>query len=104
MKRYRILVTEPAAEDLQKIAAYIADDLLEPITARRFVDKMREAVMSLTNMPARHALVADARLATQGIRKLPVDNYIVFYMVSEKEGTVTIIRVLYGRRDWEHLL
>jgi toxin ParE1/3/4 len=60
--------------------------------------------MSLTQMPTRHATVADERLAAQDIRKLPVEKYIVFYVVSETEGMVTIVRILYGKRDWEDLL
>ena len=60
--------------------------------------------MSLAEMPTRYAMVADEHLAAQGIRKLPVENYIVFYVVSEQDKTVTVIRILYGRRDWEQLL
>ena len=104
MKQYKLLMTEPAAEDLQQIAKYIAKKLREPITALKLVDKIKEVVMSLTVVPTRYALVADERLAAQGIRQLLVDNYIVFYIVSERDCTVTIIRILYGRRDWEQLL
>jgi len=104
MKRYRILMTEPAAEDLLKIAEYIARELREPATAQKLVGKIKEAVMSLVEMPTRYATVAGERLATQGIRKLPLENYIVFYVISERDGTVTVVRILHGRRDWEHLL
>lgn len=104
MKRYRILLTEPAAEDLLAIAAYMAQELREPVTAQRLVGKIREAVMGLAVMPTRYATVADGYLAAQGIRKLPVEHYIVFYVVSEKDAMVTVIRILYGRREWEHLL
>ncbi|MFA7467944.1 MAG: type II toxin-antitoxin system RelE/ParE family toxin [Desulfotomaculaceae bacterium] len=104
MKRYRILMTEPAAGDLQQIAEYIAKELREPITARKLVDKIKEAIISLAEMPTRHSTVNDERLATAGIRNFPVANYIVFYVISEKNETVTVIRILYGRRDWEHLL
>ncbi len=55
-------------------------------------------------MPQRNALVADKRLSTLEIRKLLVDNYIIFYVISEKEKTVMVIRILYGRRDWLTLL
>jgi len=104
MKQYKILMTGPAADDLQSIAGYIADELLEPAIAKKLVGKIKEAVMSLVILPTRHALVADERLAAQGIRKLTVENYIAFYVISEKDETVTVIRILYGRRDWEHLL
>jgi len=33
-----------------------------------------------------------------------VDNYIVFYIIDEERKTVTIVRILYTRRDWENLL
>ncbi len=104
MKRYRVMVTKPAENDLQGIARYIARELKEPAAAQRLVSKIKEAVMGLAEMPARHALVADEHLAAQGIRKIPVENYIIFYLISETDTTVTVIRVLYGKRDWINLL
>lgn len=104
MKRYRILVTGPAVDDLRSIAQYIANELLEPAIARRLIGKIKGAVMNLAELPTRHALVADDSLAAQGIRRLLVENYIVFYMISQEDETVTVVRLLHGRRNWEHLL
>ena len=104
MKQYKVLMTEPAVDDLQVIAEYISYELLEPVLAKKLVGKIKAAVMSLDELPIRHTLVTDERLAAQGIRKLIVENYIVFYMISEKDETVTVIRIIHGRRDWEHLL
>lgn len=56
-------------------------------------------------MPLRNALVADKRLVYKGIRKIIMDNYIVFYSATEESKTVIIIRILYERRrDWMNLL
>ena len=33
------------------------------------------------------------------IRYMPVDNYRVFYSVDENQKTVSILRVMYGKRD-----
>jgi addiction module RelE/StbE family toxin len=104
MKQYKVLMTEPAADDLQAIAKYISGELLEPVIAKKLVGKIKEAVMSLDKLPVRHALVADERLAVQGIRMLIVENYIVFYVISEIDETVTVVRILYGGRDWKCLL
>ncbi|MGQ9778732.1 MAG: type II toxin-antitoxin system RelE/ParE family toxin [Bacillota bacterium] len=104
MKSYKVLITRPAIEDLRSIADYIATELKEPSTAKKLIGKIKEAIMSLGEMPARHPLVADEDLAAQGIRWLMVDNYMVFYVVSEKNRTVVVIRILYGRRDWINLL
>lgn len=104
MKGYEVLLTEPAAEDLEDIARYISIELKDSVAALKLIQKIRKAVMSLVQMPTRNRLVADERLAEQGIRKLAVDNYLLFYVISEKDQTVTVVRILYGRRDWLNLL
>ena len=104
MNSYKVLMTEPAANDLLGIAHYITDELRAPAGASRLVVKIREAVMSLSKLPTRHPLVADERLALQGIRKIPVDNYIIFYLISQMDETVTVIRILNGSRNWVNLL
>ena len=104
MKVYKVFMTQPAAGDLRGIAAYIADELREPSTAKKLVGKIKEVIMSLAEMPARHSLVADEQLAIQEIRKIIIENYIIFYTISEKDATVTVVRILYGRRDWANLL
>ena len=104
MGTYDIQITEPAEEDLYKIGSYISKELLEPETAKKVISKIAKGINSLEDMPLRNALAADERLAFKGIRKIMVDNYIVFYIVAEQRKTVTIIRILYNRRDWLNLL
>ncbi len=104
MGPYRVFMTRSAAEDLTDISIYIRDEIREPVTAIKLVEKIKVAVMSLALYPMRHNLVADEHLAAQGFRKIIIDNYIAFYIVSEKEQIVTVVRILYGKRDWLHLL
>lgn len=104
MKKYKVLMTQPAANDLKGISDYIVRELREPTIAQKLVSKIKAAVMSLEQMPTRHALVSDEKLPFQGIRKLMVDNYIIFYVISEKEAKVTVVRILYGKRNWAKLL
>lgn len=103
MNSYHIVITEPAELDLQGIADYIAKDLREPTTAQRVVTIIGEAIIDLEHLPLRNALVRDERLANQGMRMLIVDSYIVFYVVSEQDKTVIIVRILYGKREWVNL-
>lgn len=104
MKNYNILMTKNATNDLIEITKYISNEILAPYTAKKLLKNIRVTVTNLAQMPTRHALVNDKKLALQGIRQLLVDNYIVFYIVSEKSNTVTVIRILYSRRDWADLL
>ncbi|WP_332695623.1 type II toxin-antitoxin system RelE/ParE family toxin [Halalkalibacter lacteus] len=101
---YDIVITNPAEEDLFEIGRYISKELLEPDTARRHISRIADAISTLENRPLRATLINDARLAQVGIRSIIVDHYFIFYIVSEKIKTVTIIRVLNSRRDWQNLL
>lgn len=100
MKACHLVTTEPAESNLKEIANYIAMELREPPTAQHMITKISETIFELEQMPKRNALVGDERLANQGIRKLVGGNYIVF----EENKSVSIIRILYGRRDWNNLL
>ncbi len=35
----------------------------------------------------------------RGLRVMPVDNYLVFYIPDQEAGLVTVIRVMYSGRD-----
>lgn len=104
MSRYNIEITEPAESDLYQIGSYIAKELQEPGLAQKLVSKIGDAILSLDEMPCRNGLVKDEQLSHQGIRKLLIDNYVIFYIVREENKMVTILRILYGRRDWMNIL
>ena len=104
MKIYTVVISEIAETDLREIVQYIAFERLEPFNASQLLSRIQEAILELEKMPYRYALVRDERLAFRGIRMLSVDNHIVFYSVSEMNDSVTIVRILYGRREWRQLL
>jgi len=101
---YSIVTTRRAKNDLIDIGLYIAEQLHSPKAAIDLLDYIEQHILSLEQMPKKFALVSDERLANLGIRKLPVKNYLIFYFIDEQTKTVTITRILYGRRDWAHLL
>lgn len=104
MLRYNLVIAEAAEADLDGIADYISYELKEPTTALKQLARIQEAMATLEELPERHSLVQDKYLAAKGIRKLPIDNYLIFYTVNKSTNTVNIVRVLHGRRDWESIL
>ena len=104
MDNYRVNVTQSAFEDLKSIALYIKDNLKEPITAEKQVLRIKEAILSLDQLPYRHSLVRDKLLASQGYRSIFVDNYTIFYIIAENEKTVSISRIQYSRTNWVDIL
>lgn len=96
---FDVVYSKRARQDLRDIYQYIAYDLLVPETASEQVDRIMKAVRSLDQMPFRHRLYEEEPWHSRGLRVLPVDNYIVFYLPDETDATVSIIRIMYGGRD-----
>lgn len=97
--RYNIVYSAEARQDLRNIYQYIAYELLEPGVASAQVDRIMKAVRALDEMPMRHRLYEEEPWYSKGLRFVPVDNYVVFYLPIENEAVVNVVRIMYGGRD-----
>ena len=103
-ENYKVGYSEDALDDLREIYAYIANELLVTETAAAQVDRIRKEVRSLNFMPARYTLVEWEPWHSMKMHQLPVDNFIVYYLVDDQEMAVTVVRVFYGGRDIEGII
>lgn len=101
---YKVVITNPAEEDLQKAVSYIANDLKNIVAAKNLLNEVEGTINSLSEMPNRFHIVDDELLASQGIRMVQIKNYLAFYVVREEAKSVTVLRFLYARRDWINIL
>ena len=101
---YIVKYSEDALDDLREIYTYIANELLVPNIVAAQVGRIRKEVRSLNFMPARYALVEWEPWHTMGMHRLPVDKFVVYYLVDNKARTVTVVRVFYGGRDIEEII
>ena len=104
MVEYKIELAIKAKNDMREVHAYITNNLKETNIADKLLGKIETEILTLKHMPLRHAVERDEQLKHRKLRKLIVDNYLIFYIVKEKTKTVFIVRVLYARRDWINLL
>lgn len=102
MKSYNIEYSKEAKQDLIDIKKYIKYNLQEPSTAQKLITKIRNQINSLKSNPEIYAIIDDDIIKKLEIRKLIVDNYIVFYRM--KNNDIEIVRIMYGRRNWIDLL
>ena len=96
---YKVKLTNCALAQLREAVGYISKVLLEPMVARRWSDRIKKEILTLDHMPLRYPLVDEEPWRTEGIRKMSVENFIVYYWVNEETLTVWITAVVYGRRD-----
>ena len=102
MKEYNIEYSKEAKQDLIGIKRYIKYNLQEPNTAQKLISKIKMEIDKLKNDPTIYAIIEDELIKKLEIRKLIVNNYIVFYRI--KNENVQIVRIMYGRRNWINLL
>ena len=96
---FHVVYSAEARQDLRDIYEYIACELLVPEIATGQTERIMKAIRSLEQMPMRHRLYEEEPWHSRGLRVLPVDNYLVFYLPDENSATVNIIRIMYGGRD-----
>ena len=90
---YTVTISSQADNDIRVIYEYIAFTLMSPENADAQISRFQNRIESLDNMPKRFPIYKNI------IRYMPVDNYLVFYSVDENQKTVSILRVMYGKRD-----
>lgn len=99
MNKWDVVYSAEARTDLKNIYEYIAFQLTEKQTAKNQTNRIMDAIESLNEMPMRFALYDAEPWNRLGLRKLPVDNFIVFYLPDENTRTVNVVRIMYGGRD-----
>lgn len=98
---YQVIYSPEALDDIRKIYSYIAFELQVPETALNQVNRIRKEVRSLDFMPMRYSIVDWEPWKSMQMHKVPVDNYVVYYIVDPNLSTVTVIRIVYGGQDIE---
>ena len=99
MMKYNIVYTLEAEADLFSIHNYISIQLKVPSIAKRQVETLISSINKLNNLPLRHRLYPKEPWYSRGLRFFPVGNYLVFYIIEEESNTVTIIRIMYKKRN-----
>ena len=101
---YEVEVSEQADNDLRGIFEYIAFELQSPKNASGQLDRLEKQILSLNTMPERYRRYEKEPWKSRGLRILPVDNYVVLYIPDRDKKIVTILRVMYARRNIDHQL
>lgn len=102
MNKYSIEYSKEAKHDLIGIKQYIKYNLQETETAQKLIAKIRNEINNLKHNPELFTIIDDDLIRKLELRKVIVDNYIVFYRL--KNYNIEIARIMYGRRNWINLL
>ena len=102
--KYSYRFTKKAEQDLDEILNYISVDLVNPAAAQNLGRKIFEKIDMIRMFSASGAPVDNEFLADKTVRKLSVDNYVIYYKTYYEEKVISIIRIVYGKRNLDEIL
>ena len=101
---YTVQLSEQAKEDLFAIYIYIRNVLKSRINADAFLGRMFSEIEKLNTMPSSYHLYPTEPWHSRGIHYFSVNDYSIFYHINEDIHIVTVIHIIYGKRDLEKIL
>lgn len=96
---YRVKITEQAQGQMAEIVDYISRELCAPEAALSLLDKMEEAITALSEFPERNRLIDEEPWHSEGIRKIIVKNFFIYYWIDQAAKKVQVTAVIYMKRD-----
>ena len=101
---YRVTFSEQASDDLDRIIRYICYDLSNPSAASRFYVAVNDKLDLLRGNPYIYPLYHDDKLNALGYRFIIIGNYLLFFLIDNDSAAVSIVRILYGKRNVSSIL
>jgi len=99
---YTISFAKSYEEDVKSSVNYIKNNLQNPTAAENLKIEIKAKYKNIKENPLAYPVVSDEYLALKGYRFALVKNYMIFFIVIEKQ--IEIIRFLYGPMDWMNIL
>ena len=65
------------------------------VTAHEIFNK----ITKLSSFPKKHALIDEEPWRTEGVRKIVIKNFLIYYWVDDENNRVQVTTVIYSRRD-----
>ena len=96
---YKVKLTDHAIAQLQEAVIYISKVLQASTVAKHWAARIKKELASLSTMPARYPLTEEEPWHTEGVHKMSVENFLVYYWIDEEKKIVWITAIVYARRD-----
>ena len=93
---YRIIISPQAAEDLDAIHDFVAQD--SPANADKMAERILAAIATLSSFPYRTLVEHAPPQIKHPVRSLVVRPYVVFFRVLENDGIVRVLTIRHGAR------
>lgn len=101
---YKIIITELAEYDLDSILEYMIIKLDNRVAADTFLRELEKRIALLRHNPYIYALCDDFYLCSNGYRKFLIGSYVILYKINDRNNDVYILRLFYGKQEYDKYL
>lgn len=101
MKKYEVIVSDLAKNDIRDIYTYISNNLFSPKDALKIIKLIEKNIKNLDVMPERFRKYE--KYKDKNIRICRVKKYLIFYDVNDDKDRVEVTRVLYSARNYDEI-
>lgn len=98
MIEYSVEVTDAAFVAIRRHARYIAVERQSPENAKRWLERVWDAVDSLERFPRRAAKAQEDQLVAYEVRQFVVGSHLLLFTVDEDQRKVWVIGLRHGHR------
>lgn len=102
--KYNYILTELALEDLDGILQYISEDLSNKQAAQNFGRKVFETIDTIREFPKSGMFVDNEFVSDKTVRKVQIDNYLLYYNVVDSQNMLYVLRIVYAKRNLDEIL
>lgn len=99
METYNISYLPAAKKDILDTVTYIRLKLQNQSAALNFAEKIKAAIEDASKHPYVYPPYIPLQPLKHDYRKIHIDNYFIFYYVSEEKKTITVSRIIYAKRN-----
>lgn len=100
---YKVLITDEATKDVFNLVKYIHVDLCNPDAAKKLYMNLNREVRNMGDFPLKFA---DSGIRYRGyiIHKKVYQSYLLFYIISEENQMMYVLRILKDIMNWQDIL
>ena len=98
MNAFSVIVTPVVTEKIDEYASHIAEQSGSVEIAERWIDRVYDAVETLSMFPRRFGLAEEDAHREYEIRRLIIGDYLAAYTIDDAKKTVMVVGFRHGAR------
>lgn len=96
--------SEIAEKDLNNILSYFTEKLYNKQAARNFYQRVCDVIENIKSFPEMYELIINEYSEYKNIRRVPIDNFNLYYAFDDQLDKATIIRIIYAHYNSESII